>query len=389
MRFFVLTFILSTLSAFSVEVERDVIVRNEKDKLVLSKLKLQDLLSDKVYEGKYFKIVYKTTNELIKIDDSPLSNKAANVYYHLTIAKNYFEKLGYTQEKQMVVRMEIENAYHKLYHFQNAKLKPIFNNASTVAAGSGDKDLGIGAWENEIWFRPSKRVKLTKQERKKFKQLIRASMPKTIDVNTDVLFFTAANAAISSDFVGSLENSGKTLFQNFLISSSLKYAMPELFMIFANKKIYFEAAFVPEVIYHEYTHYAIADFVPPIDNTAFLEGYADFFAVMISNRSEIAHKLGKYGTLVGSRSALSKTAYSPKLDTDAGLGSDFTLSVFYEIQQMLQKREGKEFADRLMFDLRKKMNLDTKIKDLPIILKNAMPKKYQLETLIILNNRGI
>ena len=386
----ILSTLLLVISFSSFSVEREVIDRNDRDKLVIKKVKLKELISDKYYDGKFFKIVYKTTDEMVKIDDSEVSKKAANVYYHLTRAKDFFTRIGHPQKEKIIIRMEIENAYHKLYHYQNAKLNPVYNNAATIAAGTAVEDFGIAAWGNEIWFRPSKKIPLTKEERKLFKKLSRQSIPKGTQIDADVAFYTAINAAISQDAIESAKQSTKTLLENFLISSTLRIAVPELVMLFMKKDVFFEASFIPEVIYHEYTHFAMADFIKPIINTTVLEGFADFYAVQISGRTKLAHKLGDYGALVASRSALTKTFYSLDIDTQAGLGTDFVLSLLYEIKEVLTKRVNEDYALKVLFDLRKQMTLDTKIgQDLPDILWNALPQEHRLEIMILLNNRGI
>ncbi len=385
----IMSLILLSFSTQIFSIEREVVTRNEKDKLVIVKKELKDLLSDTHFEGKHFKIVYKTTDETIAIDDSLLARRASNVYYHLTIAKKYFERLGFKQDGQMIIRLDIENAYHKRYHFQNAKLNPIFNNASTVAAGAGVESLGIPAWGHEIWFRPVKKEKISKEDKKRFRKLVRSSIPKTSEVNADVIAYTAANAAISEDFKGSLEQSAKTLYQNYFLSAALRYGTPELLLLFSSKNFYFDAAFVPEVIYHEYTHYVMAEFVPPIDNTSIMEGFADFFAVLVSGRTKIAHKLGDYGSLVGSRNALAKKPYSRIIDTKAGLGTEFVMSLLFEVHGMLVKKVGREQANKKILKLTEYITLDTKIRDdFPEIFKKGLPD-YWLEAIIILNNRGI
>jgi hypothetical protein len=370
-------------------VEREIVSRNHKDRLTIQKVQLTDLTSIEHYESKFFKIVHKTSSEPIKIDSSDISKKAANVYYHLTKAKNFFATIGRVQKEQIVIRIDIENAYHKKYHFQNVRVNPVYNNASTIAKGAGVEEFNISPWGDEIWFRPAKNIKIDKEFKKKFRKLSRNAIPKGVELSTDVLLFTAIEAGISGDITGSLESSGKVFLQNYLTSSLLRIAVPELMLLFSKKNFFFDAAFIPEVIYHEYTHYAMADYVSPIINNTVLEGFADFFAAKISGRTKLADKLGDYGALVSARSALSKGHYFLKIDTEDGLGNDFVLSLLYELNTMLAEKEDENFALSALFEMRKAISLDTKIgRDFPNIFWEYLPK-YKLDALMILNLRGI
>jgi hypothetical protein len=384
-----LTFLSLLFISSSFAVEREVVLRNKRDKLVVEKVELKELTSDSHYIGKSFKLVHKTSNEPIQIDDSSVSKKAANVYYHLTKAKNFFAKIGKKQTEQITIRIDIENAFHKKYHFQNVRVNPVFNNASTIARGAGVEEYNIAPWGEEIWFRPAKKIKIDKEFKKKFRKLARNTIPRGVSLSTDILLFTAIEAGISGDIVGSLESSGKVFLQNYLTSSLLRYAVPELMLLFSKKNFHFNSAFIPEVIYHEYTHYAMADSVSPIINNTVLEGFADFFAAKISGRTKLADKLGDYGALIASRSALSKGHYFLKIDTEDGLGNDFVLSLLYELSVMLAEKENERFALKALFEMRKAITLDTKIAyNFPNIFWEYLPK-YKLDAMMILNLRGI
>jgi len=315
--------------------------------------------------------------------------KAATIYYHLDLARKYFEKIGKPQTEQLIVRIDIQNAYHKRFHFQNMNVSPVFNNATTVAAGSGDTLYGIEPWGNEIWFRPVKKIKITKEFRKKYKKMLRNSLPRRSNIDTDVLVFTALNAAISTDVVGSLETSGKTLLTNFLIDSFIRVAVPEMATLFLAKEFYFDASFVPEVMYHEYSHYAMSDSVAPEVNSSILEGFADYFATKISGIDKLAHELGDYGSLAKSRNAINEIAFDLQLDTKLGVGTDFVLSVLHDIERYISKYEDDDFVEKRLFEMRKGLTVDTNIREgLPALFWDFFPE-YGFETSILLNNRGI
>ena len=302
-------FLLALIISFSsFAFETKVIVRGTNDKLVPQMVKIENLLDQKYFESQHFKLVIGTTNEVVKTSDEILVKKAATVFYHLNVARLYFEKLGKFQTEQLIIRVNIQNAFHKRFHFQNAKVSPVFNNATTIAAGAGDAMFDIEPWGNEIWFRPVKRIKITKEFRKKYKKSLRNSLPRRSNIDSEVLIFTALNAAVSGNITGSLQTSGETLLTNYLIDSFIRVAVPELASLLLGKEFYFDASFVPEVMYHEYSHYAMSDSVAPEVNSSILEGFADYFATKISGIDELAHELGDYGKLAKSRSAINKIA---------------------------------------------------------------------------------
>ncbi len=379
--------IILSFSAFSFETQ--VIVRGEKDKLIPRKVTLENLKEDLYFETPFFKLVKGTTDEVIKTTDEKLLRKSATILYHLDIARKYFETLGKPQTEQLIIRVDIQNAYHKRFHFQNPQVSPVFNNATTIAAGTGDAMFGIEPWGNEIWFRPVKKIAITKEFRKKYKKMLRDSLPRRSNIDTDVLIFTALNASVSSDISGSLETSGKTLLTNFLIDSFIRVAVPELASLFLGKEFYFDASFVPEVMYHEYSHYAMSDSVAPEVNSSILEGFADYFATKVSGIDQLAHELGDYGKLAKSRSAINKIAFDLNLDTKLGVGTDFVLSVLHDVERYISKYEGDTFVQKRLFEMRKGLSVDTNIREgLPALFWEFFPE-YGVETSILLNNRGI
>lgn len=384
-----LALFLSPLLLHAASIDYEVVDRDGKDRLVKVARKLKELKDPSSFEGEYFKVVEGASNTAVKIDDSPIAQKAGNVYYHLTKAKDFFEGLGVKQNEQITIRVDIVNKFHKTYHFQNPKIDPVYNNATTIDAGEGVDEYDISSWGKEIWFRPGKEVPTGPEFKKKFKRMVRNSIPKSSSINADTLLYTVLSSAVSKDIEGSIKDSAQTLLQNYLTSSLLRFAVPELMIVFAEKNFYFDAAFIPEVAYHEYTHYAMSDHVPPIVNNTVMEGFADFFAAKISGRKEIAHKLGDYGSLVGSRKVSREALYSMGLDTEAGMGGDLVLSLFFEMFEMIKREEGENSALQKLFELRRQVTVDTKIgRDFSDIFWNGLPN-HRLEAAMILHNRGI
>lgn len=389
MKYLILSTIFLTSLLNAATIKHLVVDRDKNDKLVEVEKTLIDLNSSKEFDGKFFKVVEGSGNMPVKVDDSLLSKKAANVYFHLTKAKDFFASIGVKQKEKIVIRVDIVNKFHKTYHFQNPKLEPQFNNATTINSGEGVDVYGIPAWGNEIWFRPAKRIKASKEFNKRFRTMVRRSIPSTLAINADTFLYTTLNAVISDDIEGSIKTSAETILQNYLASSLLRFAVPELMLLFMDKGFFLDTAFIPEVAYHEYTHYAMSDYVPPVVNNTVMEGFADFYAAKISGRKEIAHKLGNYANLVGSRKVDANSLYEMKLDTGKGMGGDFVISLFFEMDEMIEREEGKFVSLKKLFDLRKQITVDTKIgSDFSDIFWEGLPN-YRLEATMILHNRGI
>lgn len=385
MKVWLLLILIPTLSLAK---EFNVVVRDKKDRLVVESRELTDLIVNDRFEGLYFKIVGKTDNEAITFD-SPLADKAANTYYHLTRARKFFASIGRVQEEQITIRIEIENAFHRDYHFQNAQVGPVFNNATTVVGGEGVDEFGIEPWGYEIWFRPIKRIPISKDLRKQAKKVIRSYLPRTPSISTDVLLISGIEAASSNNFTGALAVTAEDLFQDFLINTTVRFVIPEIFALFMRGDYFLDTALIPEVIYHEYTHYMMADAVAPVANTALMEGFADYFATKVSNRLSLADELGDYGRLVESRDALSRDVYSLVLDTNQGLGSDFVLSVLYEIESYVSLYEPRQEVIKQIFEMRKSITVDSDLaQTLPELVWDYFPK-YRYALTAILSNRGI
>ncbi len=386
MNLLILSILLLSSSLFAKTFE--VVVRDSSNELVVEYKELDDLISFDKFEGKYFKIVSKTSDEAISFN-SPLAGKAANTYYHLSKARDYFLNLRQVSEEQITIRLEIENAYHRDYHFQNAQLDPVYNNATTVVGGQGVSDLGIAPWGYEIWFRPIKEIPISKELRKQVKKVVRSYLPRTPTISGDVLIISGIEAVSSDNFQVAIGNTAQDLFNDYLINTAVRFLIPEVFALFLRGNYFLDTALIPEIIYHEYTHYMMADSIEPVVNSTLLEGFADYYATKVSGRLSLADELGDYGRLIESRDALSRDVYSLSLDTNEGLGSDFVLSVLYEIESYVSLYEDRDEVIRRIFEMHRSMTVDSEIKDtLPKLVWKYFPK-YRYSLTALLHNRGI
>jgi len=113
----------------------------KSNKTVYKKVALEDLESALAFDGKFFKIVKGKSNEAISFNDSDkdLVLKAANVYHHLTRARNFwFDSMGTRAPEtlsEVVVRLEIKNLFDEQGQFAHDNREPQFNNALSIPSG--------------------------------------------------------------------------------------------------------------------------------------------------------------------------------------------------------------------------------------------------------------
>ena len=153
--------------------EFDVLIRTKKS-FKFEQKELKNFYCGNRFEGKDFKIVLATEERAIDFNDEPeLIKRAANVYYHLTLAKEYWEnslKSKYVQDmEQLTIRLNITNAYSRTRHFKNSEQDENYNNAWSVPEGETPRFIKDKKhWGKEIWFSPRKTI----ESRKEIKLLV-------------------------------------------------------------------------------------------------------------------------------------------------------------------------------------------------------------------------
>lgn len=95
--------------------------------------------------------------------------------------------------------------------------------------------------------------------------------------------------------------------------------------LFTRKWYWLDTALVPEVIYHEYAHAALSDYLVLSHSTAIIEGMADFFAGQIAHSPELAKNIKKYNTYNG-KNALKKKDYMIQFESTDYANTDFVFA---------------------------------------------------------------
>ena len=381
------------------------VVRTENNRATDEMIELEDLISDSSFDGKYFKIVQGKSDEAIKFDaNEDLLFRAATAYHHLTVARNYFihnvksEYVG--QMGKMVIRIEHTNQFSELGHFANDNLDPQFNNALTVPAGKGLASRGVKPWESEIWFRPKKKIHINDLNtnglaNQEFKMLMRGfrnqahmqSIQKFLASSVSVLVSGTGNSR-NNPF--SMDNVIRTVGSSLIMEFGYQFIDP-ITKATSRKWYWLDTALIPEIIYHEYAHAALSDYLVLSHSTAIIEGMADFFAGQIAGSPKLAKHIKKHNTFNG-KNAKKKQDYMLQFEMGEYANTDFVFGLLWEIKNILGEEKGQSF----MFELRKRVTTNSTIRSELIngILKTCdavcdHPFVDKIRILKALNLRGI
>ncbi len=366
MKFLLLSlFIAGSLHA---ETFRVLVRQDHSTKTIYKEVELTDLESGDSFDGKFFRIVKGKDKEAVSFhdEDKEVILKAANTYYHLSQAREYWiKKIGSERPDalpKLTVRIDISNLFDDQGHYAHDNRDPQFNNALSIPAGQTPEWVPEGredAWGPEIWFRPKKVVDTR-------------TLPNTLGPNPLTQILTAlehpvinyARNQLQTSMIerifypsyssGSLQNdllrfAGTIALTRFLISSSKR--MDPLFM---EKWFYLDTAMVPEVVYHEYAHIVLADYLKISHSTPVLEGLADYFAADHANKRTVYSKVPGRSTSQA-KDPYNKKPYTHWSEANRTASSDFVLAVLWDVRDVL----GDETANKLVYQSRKYLSTDS------------------------------
>ena len=413
----ILATLLFSSIAHAFEVEQQAVVRVESGKARIQTVVLTDLISDKAFDGEHFMVVKGKGKCTVGADkkevcvDEPVSFdsdeatllKASTTYFHLTKAREYFQnhlKSEYVKSmEKVVIRIEHTNQFSELGHFANNNLDPQYNNALTIPAGKGLASRNITPWGLEIWFRPVKRVNINDLnvnglQAQEFKMLLKGFRDQihmqslSRFLSSTATYLISSSAGASSPFA--VENLVRTAGSSLVMEAGYMFIDP--ITKFTSRKWYWlDTAMIPEIIYHEYAHAALSDYLVLSHSTAIIEGMADFFAGQIAKSPTLAKKIKQYNTFNG-KNAKRKQDYQIEFEMSDYANTDFVFGLLWEMKNILGEEKGESF----MFNLRKNLNTNSTIRTGLIegILKTckedcADPFNDKIHILKALNLRGI
>lgn len=388
--------IFSLLASFSINAQEacfDIVKRNKKEKLVVANECFSGLNGK--FENKYFRIVNGIDDKAISFD-SDLANRAANVLYHLERARNYFAEVLKSEhvinQGQVIIRIEMTRAFNEIARYGNINIEPEFNNAVTIPNGVERPNWGISGWSQEIWFRPKKKIKVPVDNPQE-QQMIVNAINQYSKSTYEMTFYEFVNSALATlweesdyniltDATTKIESSMMT----FLTGLAAKTVSGIFFSM--DRTYYLDTAYIPEVIYHEYSHFALNDFIPLQTSTPVNEGYADFFASQISGTSKIAHKARKYSRSVA-KDGESTQKYSPAWEKLSNAHEDHVFSLLYQVNKVIGNHPEVIFTSREFVNTKEKIRHSLVPALLKAIKKNPKTKKKKIKLLNYLIKRGI
>lgn len=319
----------------------DVLERDKKDGYSFEPRTLEKLFCNESFEGEHIKIVLSTSDEAISFKDEnkELIKKAANVYHHLTIARNYWLKEVKSEFvanlPQLVVRLDITNAFSSTRHFKNEEQEKNYNNAWSIPAGQTPSFVKDSKkWNKEIWFSPMKKIETRSLVKSDGSNPIHESLliikDPIIDYNKSRLLYTSLGmlAYPTANNSSLLELAVKTL-GPIAIVYGLIAVTKHMDHWFMDKYYYVDTAMVPEIIYHEFAHIAMSDTMKTVHSVPVIEGMADYFASRIANRRHMYEKLKDISNNKA-KDLKNKAFYHPYLEGAWNATSDFTLGLLWK-----------------------------------------------------------
>lgn len=363
--------LLSLLIATSVQAEtfRVLVRQDNSTKTMYKEVELENLESADSFDGKYFKVVKGKSGTPVSFhdEDRDLVLKAANTYYHLTLAREYWvKKMGAKSHissiPKLIVRVDISNLFDDQGHYANDNRDPQFNNALSIPAGRTPEWVPEGRedeWGPEIWFRPKKvidtRVFRNEMGPNPLTQTLEAIEHPVINFAQNqlqvslierMIYPSYATGSIQADII---RFAGTIALTKFLIGASKR--MDPLFM---EKWFYLDTAMVPEVVYHEYAHIVLSDSLAISHSTPVIEGIADYFAAAQANKRKVYAKVPGRSTSQP-KDPYNKKPYSHWSESNRTASSDFVLAVLWDVREEL----GEEVADKLVYQARTLLKTET------------------------------
>lgn len=328
--------------------EFNVLERTKKDQYTFTPKTLESLHCGNKFEGEFFKIVNSISDEAISFNDKnpELVKRAANVYYHLTIARNHWIKKIKSDYvlalPQITVRIDITNAFSNVRHFKNAEQEKNFNNAWSIPDGETPNFVKDKIkWGKEIWFSPSKKLesrKLVKSDGNNpvHESLVLVKDP-IVEYNKNAVIYQGLSLMVAPAINNSvvLQNSLKSLGFIAILYGAIEVSKHADHW-FMDKYYFIDTAMVPEIIYHEYAHIAMSDTMKTVHSVPVIEGMADYFAADIAQKDMMYDKLKDFSSNKP-KNLKNKSYYHPYLEAEWNSTSDFTVSLLWQGRLAFEK----------------------------------------------------
>ena len=343
----------------------EVLEKDKRDNYSFQKRELEKLFCTERFEGEHFKIVFATEEEAIPFnhENEAIRKKAANVYHHLTIARNFWMKEiksdFVAKLPQIVIRIDITNAFSNTRHFKNAEQEKNYNNAWSIPEGQTPRFAKEQkSWGKEIWFSPAKKIEARKEVKSEGNNPVHESLvlikDPIVDMNQNALIYTGLGLIAAPSLAdGAVLNMALKHVAAIAVIYGLIEVTRHMDKWFMNKYYYVDTAMIPDVIYHEYAHIAMSDTMKTVHSIPVIEGMADYFATRVANRKKMYEEIKNFSNN-RAKDIQSRSVYHPYLEGSWNASSDFTLSLLWlgrmEFEKLNAKRMDKGQAPIANYD---------------------------------------
>jgi hypothetical protein len=277
----------------------------------------------------------------------------------MSSARNYFDTLALPSadglRKKMVIRVDQEQSYSEVFHFDPRKEKNEYN-ASRIIPPSDSFMLAPDTrpWGYEIWFRKAKvetrNSPMTYLSRsinsRDFKSMLMGQMLYTDMVSITQNMLIGGPGQVIGNWQGHLTS--------MAFSIGLSEIIPQTFGLVgkvAKQRYFLDSAMIPEISVHEFAHIALSPVFGLKRSTALNEGYANYFAYRATGLKKLGAHARDHNMSDAPKSALSRAKYSfdQEMTKQAAYGS-FTFSLLYQLDRTLGS-EGEKILTRALFYL--------------------------------------
>jgi|GEM_PF-6653430 len=315
-------------------------------------------------ENTRFKVVLAESNEALDlqaITDKESRLRAANVFYHMNIAADYFEKETHFKklEEQIVLRINQERGYSKESHYADVGEKRYGLLGATSIAGNSYPADGVIPWGRETFFFLPINVEMKSAMTMLGETLDQPAIKNSIKGS----FLKQVGIEIAADYVrkGSLDKYDYRIHANAaFISFIVPEVIPKFFKLWGKVKktsVKMDVAMIPEIIYHECAHHYMFEIFKS-SGSNLDEGFANYFASKVSGLENLGSKAKKY--IKGSRGKKKQKnisfSYRQEVSSSAHLSGEFVYSLLLSLEQDLNiVKPG--LGQQLILELLKKNSL--------------------------------
>lgn len=303
---------------------------------------LTDLTSTEAVDGEFFKVVHGVSEEAIRFDDATYGEKATHAYYHATLARNFYIKTfpaDYVKKlPQIVIRLEMTNTFDDASHWIKTELNQEYNNALSIPAATDARHPKVKPWGPEIWFRPGKTIEMDNGVYLTADALQDKSIKQSFYMSIAQSTATQIAQSLGNNYWNVAQVDFSTHLATMAISLGVVEVLPRIVALTAKqfkRKVYIDTVMFPEIIYHEFSHIAFSDHLPLDNFNPVIEGFANYFAGLMTDYHKIMYRGGKFSHGLMGKNSKKKLTYDYSLELPAMAQSSFTFKLLNELKEKL------------------------------------------------------